>query len=317
MDSLNYNGCMEILHELNTKEYVQPVSSPYNRVLEGPEEIVQYLPGSHVRIWHNEEPNAYQNHYHSCIEIIYMHEGDCIIKVPDGSYTLHSSEIIMIPPYMMHQIACLRPMKQFIILRDTEPITGFNLYSSPTSTINSILLCNKENCPQIYADVRNNVIDMINSYFTNLNMWEVETYSHLLKTLSLLSRTSITREQNDIHPQSDISKEHYDKFFELLQYIERSYSEQLTLDDMANHVGFSKFHFERLFKEYTGTTFYDYLTNKRMQHAKQLLATNMGITDVAFSCGFNNQTSFCRSFKKVCGCPPTEYRKRMKNDLNA
>ena len=99
---------------------------------------------------------------------------------------------------------------------------------------------------------------------------------------------------------------------ELLQYIERSYGEPLTLDDMASHVGFSKFHFIRLFKEYTGTTFYDYLTNKRIQHAKQLLASNMGITDVAFSCGFNNQTSFCRTFKKVCGCPPTEYRQNLK-----
>lgn len=310
---MKYNPYMDtLLHGLKFQEFVQPTSVPYTRVLEGPEEIIQYLPGSHVRIWYNTEPVTYDNHFHNCAELIYMYENECSVAVPNGVYTLNSGDMILIPPYMMHQISYIKPGKQFVILIDVEPLFNFGIYTSPNSTINDILLCNKENCPHIYIDVCNNITDMINSYFSNSALWEIETYSHFLKFLALIGRNSATHEADNGMLRMANSKEHYDKFFELLQYIERSYGEPLTLDDMASHVGFSKFHFIRLFKEYTGTTFYDYLTNKRIQHAKQLLASNMGITDVAFSCGFNNQTSFCRTFKKVCGCPPTEYRQNLK-----
>lgn len=304
---------MNEIHNLQIKDFIQPSSAPYTRVMEGPEEIVQYLPGAHIRIWHNTEPNSYENHYHNCAELIYMHEGDCTVRVPSGSYVIHTGDMILIPPYMMHQLSCLKSIRQFVILLDVEPLASFGMYTSPHSAINDILLCNKENCPQIYIDVYNNIIDMINSYFSNSKLWEIETYSYFLKFITLISRTA-----PESHPTNDLlksanSKEHYDKFSELLLYIEHNYSEPMSLDETAGHVGFSKYHFVRLFKEYTGTTFYDYLTNKRIQHAKQLLSTNMGITEIAFSCGFNNQTSFCRSFKKVCGCPPTEYRRRLMN----
>ena len=304
---------MSILHELKFKDYQQPVSTPYTRIMEGPEEIVQYLPDSHVRIWHNIEPNAYDNHYHNCAEIIYMYENECTIKVPSGNFTLSSGDIMLIPPYMMHRLSSPKPCRQFIILLDVEPLSNFGIYGSHKSAINDILLCNKENCPHIYIDVCNNIVDMINSYFTNDTLWEIETYSCFLQFLTIIGRNISPPKPTGGLLTSAGNKEHYDKFSELLQYIERSYSEPITLDMIAGHVGFSKYHFIRLFKEYTGTTFYDYLTNKRIQHAKQLLASNMGITEIAFSCGFNNQTSFCRTFKKVCGCPPTEYRNRLKS----
>ena len=305
---------MDNIHELKYQDFIQPTNVPYNRIMEGPEEIIQYLPGSHIRIWYNNEPNSYEDHYHNCAELVYMHENECTIKVPTGNFTLSTGDMVLIPPYMMHQLYCVKPARQFVILLDIAPLSYFGIFTSQQSTINDILLCNKDNCPQIYDDVLNNIIDMINSYFTNAPLWEIETYSHFLSVLTLIGRNVKPSRHKDGLLRGSNSKEHFDKFSELLQYIERSYSEPLTLDSVAGHVGFSKYHFIRLFKEYTGTTFYDYLTNKRIQHAKQLLSSNMGITEIAFSCGFNNQTSFCRTFKKVCGCPPTEYRHMLKTD---
>ena len=57
----------------------------------------------------------------------------------------------------------------------------------------------------------------------------------------------------------------------MLDYIDAHYTEDLTLDAVASYSGFSKYHFTRLFKQYANTTFYDYLSYKRIKVAEQLL----------------------------------------------
>ena len=104
------------------------------------------------------------------------------------------------------------------------------------------------------------------------------------------------------------ASENYEKFATLLTYIDSHYASEITLEQAASLVGFSKFHFSRLFKEFTNCTFYDYLSQTRIQAAKRLLPTGASITDIAFQTGFNSLTSFCRCFKKYTDLSPSEYR---------
>lgn len=304
---------MNNLHQLKQIEFNQPTTHVYSRKLQGLEEVIQYLPNSHVKIWYNTEPASYDEHFHNCIEIIFMLEGDSNAIFQSTSIEINTGDILIIPPYMLHGTKASHQYRQFVLQLDVSPLSIFGIYSSSNSTINDILLCNKEKCPQIYDTIYNNLIDMINSYFTYEPYWELETYSHFIQMLSCIGKANILAENSRIIASTNVKKEHSDKFAQVLQYIETNYGEPLTLDSVASLIGFSKYHFIRLFKDYTGTTFYEYLTSKRIQHAKELLFTNMGITEIAFSCGFNNQTSFCRTFKKECGMPPTEYRQRVLN----
>lgn len=306
---------MNNLHSLYPIEFNQPTPHVYSRTLQGLEEVIQYLPNSHVKIWYNTEPASYDEHFHNCIEIIFMLEGDSSALFQASKIEITTGDILIIPPYMMHGTKASHQYRQFVLQLDVSPLSIFGIYSSSNSTINDILLCNEQKCPQIYDTIYNNVIDMINSYFTYEPYWELETYSHFLQMLSCIGHADLTSSKSRITSSASALKEHSDKFAEVLQYIEANYSEQLTLDNVASLIGFSKYHFIRLFKEYTGTTFYEYLTAKRIQHAKELLFTNMGITEIAFSCGFNNQTSFCRTFKKECGVPPTVFRQQLLNSI--
>lgn len=301
---------MKESHALINSDFQQPNTGNYSRVLQDREEIIEYPPNSHVRIWYNNEPYEYESHYHSSVEILFIYENDCIAKLPTQNLPLTTGDILIIPPYTMHQISCTRQSRQFVILMDVELLIHFDIYATRDSSINDILLCNKESCPQIYDIIRNNIIDMINAYFINENHWQLEVYSSYLSMISTLGKSGVLNKNVKVQSSNSGNKEHYDKFAELLQYIEVNYAEPISLDSISSYVGFSKYHFIRLFKEYTGMTFYDYLTNKRIHHAKELLKTNMGITEVAFSCGFNSQTSFCRTFKKVLGCTPTDYRQQ-------
>ncbi len=78
---------------------------------------------------------------------------------------------------------------------------------------------------------------------------------------------------------------------------------------MADLAGFSKYHFSRLFKNFTGLSFYKYLNKKRIEHAEELLVDpSLSITEVALQSGFTSLSAFIRMFKQIKDCTPTEFR---------
>lgn len=97
-------------------------------------------------------------------------------------------------------------------------------------------------------------------------------------------------------------------FTGLLQYIDSHSGEELTLDLAAHRAGFSRHHFSRQFHRYMGCTFTEYLTLRRIEQSKDLLSTDLSVTDIAFQTGFNSLSAFSRCFKKHTGLSPSEYR---------
>lgn len=91
----------------------------------------------------------------------------------------------------------------------------------------------------------------------------------------------------------------------------------MTLEEVASMAGFSKYHFTRLFKQYADTSFYKYLNQKRIAHAKNLLIDkNLSVLEVALQSGFSNLSSFLRMFKQLTGCTPTELRRIYDEDFD-
>lgn len=100
-----------------------------------------------------------------------------------------------------------------------------------------------------------------------------------------------------------------EKFILITDYINNHFAEDLSLETVASQAGFSKFHFSRLFKQYTDSTFYKYLNQKRIEFAKSLLQDpGVSVTEVAFKSGFSSLSAFLRMFKLMNNCTPTEFR---------
>ncbi len=96
-----------------------------------------------------------------------------------------------------------------------------------------------------------------------------------------------------------------------LGYIQKSYSMDISLDEVAGEVGVSAGYLSRLFKQVTGETFKGYLTRIRMQEAKRLLAgTGNRVYEIAEMVGYNDQHYFSEVFRKESGLSPLEYRNR-------
>ncbi|MCK7607551.1 response regulator transcription factor [Geobacillus stearothermophilus] len=95
-------------------------------------------------------------------------------------------------------------------------------------------------------------------------------------------------------------------------YIDRHYAEPLTLEEVAEQAGMSPYYFSKLFKEQFGITFIDYVTNVRIERAKEALAeTDQSLKEICFSVGYNDPNYFSRVFKKQTGLSPSEYRKKV------
>lgn len=94
------------------------------------------------------------------------------------------------------------------------------------------------------------------------------------------------------------------------QYIKEHYMESLSLDEVSSQVGFSPSYFSTLFRKQTEKTFLEYLMDVRIDQAKSLLReTRMTVEAVCREVGCNDYKRFSKTFKKVTGVSPKEYRK--------
>ncbi|MFB9327160.1 AraC family transcriptional regulator [Paenibacillus aurantiacus] len=97
----------------------------------------------------------------------------------------------------------------------------------------------------------------------------------------------------------------------VMQAIDRDYRQRLTLDRLAHRFEVNKFHLAKLFKRCTGTTPGEYMINRRITRAKELLLdTSLPVGDIAVEVGIENTSHFINLFKERSGLTPLAYRKK-------
>ena len=99
-----------------------------------------------------------------------------------------------------------------------------------------------------------------------------------------------------------------------MQYMTEHCAEHLSLTDVAEHVYVSQWHLSKLLNRFAKQSFFDLLNSCRVTKAQELLADPaMKVTDVAFTVGYTDVAHFSRSFKKVTGKTPMEYRATLRS----
>lgn len=96
-----------------------------------------------------------------------------------------------------------------------------------------------------------------------------------------------------------------------IEFISANYSYPITIEDIAGYVGLSRSHLFRSFQSILNMSPKEYLTNFRIKQSCYLLShSNLSITAIANSVGFDNSLYFSKTFHKTKGMPPTEYRQK-------
>ena len=123
--------------------------------------------------------------------------------------------------------------------------------------------------------------------------------------VNLLRDYSVTKPQIAVY-EGGLSDR---SLFQAIEYIDHHLSRSIKLEDLATHLGISKFHFSRLFKKSTGISPHQYLMQQRIELAKQLLIkADRSIADVALDCGFNSHAHLSKYFRYYVGMTPKAYR---------
>jgi AraC-like DNA-binding protein len=126
--------------------------------------------------------------------------------------------------------------------------------------------------------------------------------------LSALSNQLLTEKNNSEPPLVLKARE----------YIDKHKNEELSLADVAKTAGASVFHFCKVFHKATGLTFTDYVARIRLEDARtRLLNPNLRVSEIAYDVGFQSLTQFNRTFKRVFGQSPSEFRARLSSRKRA
>ena len=96
------------------------------------------------------------------------------------------------------------------------------------------------------------------------------------------------------------------------KFIDTNFAGNISLKEIADAAYSSKFHFLRLFKSLYGRTPHQYLTEVRIEKAKQLLRSGLPVSDTCFLTGFESISSFKALFKRCTGFTPSSYQKQLK-----
>ncbi|MFC4103236.1 AraC family transcriptional regulator [Paenibacillus xanthanilyticus] len=98
------------------------------------------------------------------------------------------------------------------------------------------------------------------------------------------------------------------------RYIGEHFTEELSLEEVADYVHLNPHYFSKVFKQGVGETFIDYVTGLRIERAKALIADErLSLKEVCFEAGYRDPNYFSRVFKKVTGVTPTEYRSGLRD----
>ena len=110
----------------------------------------------------------------------------------------------------------------------------------------------------------------------------------------------------------DLSSNETDQKVEVIErvkeYIRENYSEDISLESVAEYISFSKYYLSKLFKEVEGINYKDYLIKIRMEKAKEMLKDGGKIKVIAREVGYSDRNYFSRAFKKYTGISPCRFR---------
>lgn len=272
-------------------------------------EDVAFHDNSSIRIWYNEQVVDFAPHWHNALEIIMPIENYYDVIVEDSNYHLMPEEILIIPPGNIHELLAPSFGKRFIFLFDISHLTGLKGFSGIQSQFTSPLHMTNHSYPDIYNDIHQMLLQIENEYFCRNEYAELIIHSILINIYVKFGYNHINTANLFPNVRKYKQKEYVHKFNNLLDYLDKHYMDDLSLENIADSIGFSKYHFSRLFKQYTNFTFCDYLSYRRIKAAEELLIqSDLSITEIAMQIGFSSISTFNRIFKQQKNCTPREYQ---------
>lgn len=259
---------------------------------------------------------TYPWHFHSEYEIIYIEKGhgqciigDNIMEYADDTLIIFGSEL----PHCMQSPNEYRadghPGVNGVIIQFEKEFMQY-AFMHYMQFVNISKLLN-DSARGIRFDLKNQqkTKDLIKETAMAEGVEQIISFLALLHNLSTLGDREYGASPNYSLIPADLKNKKIEK---IIAYINKKYTENITLNHISSLAAMNPSAFCRFFKENTGKTLIQYITDMRIGYACKLLANDtFNISQISMECGFENIVHFNRCFKKNMGITASKYRKRM------
>lgn len=241
-------------------------------------------------------PATYEYHL-----IHYVTEGSCKLKINGSDYQLQKGEGFYIPPNV---VLCYET-------DDTSPWTSYWVGFSGEQAITALKLSTLSIKKPIFKYERD---DQLIELFQNLLsitkcddfLDSFQLIGILILILGTIAKTNRNRERIN-HHEADGTKAVYTGL--VIDFIHKNYDQKITVAEIADYIGLNRSYLGTLFKKQLNMSIKEYLTRFRINKACTLLATtDLTISDIAKSVGYDDPLHFSKTFKKYKHISPSEYR---------
>ena len=258
--------------------------------------------------------NNLRIHYHTQIEISLILRGKGLYKSGGRVYSIQEGDIFFYRPNEAH---CITDIEEDAMELLNLHISPYYLYTNFQSALSSNyikvlaanfpLKSNKINDTLLseQLDEVKGLIFSIRREMENKNSdYLTFVCNYVSAILILISRPY----KNAKFAQKE--KQSYQRLIQAIKYIDTHFNENITLDALADTIGYSRCYFSSIFKKCMGMSVWDYICIKRIEQALTLIkSTDKNIADIGLECGFNNAVNFNKLFKKYTNVTPSYFRK--------
>lgn len=223
-------------------------------------------------------------HKHQCCELVYYINGRGSTIIEGNKYIFGKNTFSFMPANTRHD-------RRFN--EETDIISIAFLHNLPIDIEAGLYPDDDEKIYSYLIEMKQEFLHKKSHYQLRLNAIIVEILVELDRRINI---HKISKEENN--------------FNYIKNYIDVHYNEKINLDNMAQLSFYSYHRFRHKFKEFTGLSPNQYIINKRIQGAVEMLkSTDKSISEIAMDCGFSTTAQFCLLFKKHVLKTPTEYRR--------
>lgn len=252
-------------------------------------------------------------HWHSALEIDYVEEGEIEYRMPDSSVVLHKGEAIFINSDVLHTVSAKgRGSRLYAHLFDKYLIGGMFGSIYMRKYVDPVL---KNLGARVHVirpdDVKR--VRIMENVFRLAEVYERKEGGYEFVIRSLLSELwyFLYKDVASVIPLQKTG-DHADsaRILTMMGYVQEHFRERITIEMIAKSANISVRECGRCFQNKIGMSPGNYLNDYRIRSAAELLlSTESSITEVAEQCGFSSAGYFGKSFLKMIGCTPKEYRR--------
>ena len=274
--------------------------------LDGIFERVDFRGKKGIRINYLDTCENFPEHWHSPVEMIRVVQGGYQITGNGKHYLLEEGDIAIIRPGTIHALEAPKNGERVIYLADVEAMCKIADFEMTLTILPDVTVVSGTD--EIYKKIQGYLDAVEEEYRLGEPFYETLIYSYIVKVLGILGRYELSRQPENM-TETIPSQKHGKILMDVCNYINEHCTEDLTLGQIADLAGFSKYYFTRIFKDFTHDSFYHYLNGKRISYAQQLLVNrDYSVTEVALRSGFSSLPAFIRMFKQWKDCTPTAFR---------